>query len=693
MAVANIGSVCTYCGVGCDITAEVKENQIQKIYAQNDGYVSRGKLCIKGKRGFDFVHSPHRLKEAKVKISFVHKHLEQFPRELKALSNSLQKLDDIWFASSYSFATSLVAWKLSENRRLYGEESFFATGGARTSCESGYVLQKFTRTTMRSPNIDNCARVCHAPSLNGLVATIGEGAATNPYDDIFIAEFLLLIGTNTTQAHPIVANRMIEAFKNKTCDIAVCDVRTTPISKIAKHKVVLPFEANLLFLNCMAYVIITENLYDKKFIKSRTKEFESYKAQILSDPYSKPEIFQDIKGYEDITQQVYDIARDYATKKSMIFWGLGITEHIDGSYAVMAISNLSLLTGNIGKSGTGLMPLRGQNNVQGCCDMGCLPYYLPDYQTPEKIGLKTPEAIDAMLDGQIKSMLVMGEDITHIHSNINKINKAIKKLDMIVVLDLFENSIASEADVLFGVKSAYEKTGVYVNAMRRLHLSQPLIENSLLDDWEILRDIENKIDGNMLYKTSEDVWNDVRVDAPVRFAGATYQKLKKSRQKGLQWPVARKDTPVLHTEKFNTKDGLGSFIFNPYSLRNQIKNLITKAPKKFYLTTGRVLTNYNNSSQTAKTDRLAQLHSEDILLLSAEDFDTDKSFDMVLDSAYGQSGRLSVKISKTIATGTMFCSFHHPKSKINYLYGDESDTRTKTACFKSVEVRYQQIFH
>ncbi|OPX26617.1 MAG: formate dehydrogenase [Campylobacteraceae bacterium 4484_166] len=689
----DISSVCCYCGVGCDITAIVKENKIEKIYAQNDGYVSRGKLCIKGKTGFDFVHSKDRLKEAKIKISFIKKHFDDFPRELKALSNTLIKLDDIWFKSSYEFATSLVAWRLCENRVRYGKESFFATGGARTSCESGYLLQKFTRETMQSPHIDNCARVCHAPSLNGLASTIGEGAATNPYDDIYESEFLLIIGSNTTEAHPIVANRMIEANKNKSCQIAVCDVRMTAIGKKAKYQVVLPFEANLLFLNCLAYVIIKEKLYNKSFINKRTKDFEKFKNSILNDNYSKPEIFEKIAGYENITQQIYDIARDYAKKKSMIFWGLGVTEHIDGSFAVMAMSNLSLLTGNIGKTGTGLMPLRGQNNVQGACDMGCLPYYLPDYQKPKKDGLKTPDAIDAMIDGTIKTMLVVGEDVAHIHPNQNKINKALKSLDMIVTFDLFLNEIAKKSDIVFGVQSSYEKTGVYVNAMRRLHLSQPLVENNLLDDWQILRDIENKIDGKFRYKDSEDVWNDVRKDAPIRYSGATYQKLMKNRQKGLQWPVGKKDTPVLHIDRFNTKDGLGKFIFNQYSLRNQIKQKIEKKPKKFYLTTGRVLVHYNNIAQTSQTNRLMQLHEDDILLVSQDDFDKKEKFKIVLKSKYGESNSLGVKITNKIKSGTMFCSFHHKKSKINYLFGDESDINTKTASFKSIEVQVEQIHY
>ena len=282
-------------------------------------------------------------------------------------------------------------------------------GGARTSCESAYSLQKFARVTMDSPNIDNCARVCHSPSLTGMKATIGEGAATNPYDDIFKSEFLLVIGSNTTEAHPIVANRMIEAVRNKSCEIAVFDVRQIQLHKYATYEAIIPFEANLLILNMIAYVIITEELYNKEFIENRTLDFESYKKSILEDPFANPEYFQKLKGYEELTETIQTVARLYATKKSMIFWGLGITEHLDGSYAVMAITHLAMMTGNIGKEGAGLMPLRGQNNVQGACDVGCLPYFSPDYGTPDEIGLMTPDAVDAMIEGKVKSLYVMGK--------------------------------------------------------------------------------------------------------------------------------------------------------------------------------------------------------------------------------------------------------------------------------------------
>ena len=684
----DIGSVCTYCGVGCDITAQVQDNKILKIYAQSDGYVSQGKLCIKGKYGFDFVDSPNRIRNTRIKKSFIKENFEAMPRELKARSHTLISLDDEWFESNYEFATSLAAWKLSELKHQYGRHSFYASGGARTSCESGFLLQKFTRETMESPNIDNCARVCHAPSLNGMAATIGEGAATNPYDDIYETEFMIIIGSNTTEAHPIVANRIIEAVnKKKTAQLAVCDVRQIQIGKFAHIEAVIPYEANLLFLNAIAYVILKDCLYDEEFIDSRCKDFEQYRDSILNDPYANPEYFRNIKGYEDLADKIPHIARLYATKKSMIFWGLGISENIDGSYAVMAMVNLALMTGNIGKVGAGLMPLRGQNNVQGTCDMGCLPYYGPDYSKPKENGLKTPEAIDAMLEGKVKSMLIMGEDIAHIHPNQNKINKALENLELIMTQELFMTEIAKKSDIVFGVKSAYEKTGVYVNAMRRLHLSQPLVENDLPDDWQVLRDIENKIKGEFLFNKSEDVWEQVREEAPYRYGGASYQKLKKHRSKGMQWPVSKDDTPRLHLESFRTPDGYGYFKYNGYRLRGQIKKLVEQGGyDTFYLTTGRILIHYNNAAQTIQTPKLKEKHPEDILLVSVEDQDKIKTDKVILKTIHGQTNPLTVKFVKTVKTGTMFCSFHHAVSHINYLFGDESDVNTKTALFKSVEV-------
>jgi len=424
----EVESVCTYCGVGCDIVAQVDGNKIHKIGADKDGYVSQGKLCVKGKYGFDFVDSKDRIRKPRIAKHF----LEKNPHIKAKIEDSLEPLDENWFTTDLQTAVQAAAMKLMEIRKSYGDESFCAIGGARTSCESAYLFQKFTRDSMNSPHVDNCARVCHSPSLKGMRATIGEGAATNPYNDIYEAEFILIIGSNTTEAHPIVANRIIDAARLHD-NVAVIDVREIKMMKYAKHKAIIPYEANLLVLNMMAYVILKDELYNKKFVENRTKGFEEYREKILNDPYANPEFFKKVPGYEYLATLIPIIAREYALKKSMIFWGLGVTEHIDGSYAVMAITHLALLTGNIGKTGAGLMPLRGQNNVQGACDMGCLPYYDPDYQQPKRVGLMTPQLVDAMLEGKIKALLNMGEDIAHIHPNQNKIDKALDELEFIMV--------------------------------------------------------------------------------------------------------------------------------------------------------------------------------------------------------------------------------------------------------------------
>jgi len=678
----EIESVCTYCGVGCDIVAQVDDNKIHKITADKDGYVSQGKLCIKGKYGFDFVDSKERIQKPRIAKHF----LEKNPHIKAKIKDSLEQLDDNWFSANLQTAIKAAAMKLMDIRKRYGDESFCAIGGARTSCESAYLFQKFTRDSMNSPHVDNCARVCHSPSLKGMRTTIGEGAATNPYNDIYEAEFILIIGSNTTEAHPIVANRIIDAARLHD-NVAVIDVREIKMMKYAKHKAIIPHEANLLILNMMAYVILKDELYNKKFVENRTKGFKEYKKKILNDPYANPDFFKQIPGYEYLATLIPTIAREYALKKSMIFWGLGVTEHIDGSFSVMAITHLALLTGNIGKTGAGLMPLRGQNNVQGACDMGCLPYYEPDYQKPKKVGLMTPQLVDAMLEGKIKALLNMGEDIAHIHPNQNKVEKALNELEFIMVQELFMTKIAKCADIVIGVKSAYEKEGVYVNAMRRLHLSQPLIKSNLPDDWEVIKMLDNAMGGNYDYKTSEDVWNEVREVAHRRFSGASYLRLRRHRKRGLQWPVYTEDTPVLHLLDFRTEDGLGKFVYHQYRLRGMIEELINGGIKSgYYLTTGRTLPHYNNAAQTIQSEKLKNRYDEDILLVSKEDADRFDTEYVILRSKYGETAPLRVKFTQNIEPNTLFTTFHHAKSRINYLFGDASDELIFTAAFKSIKV-------
>lgn len=677
----TIDSVCTYCGVGCDIVANVSDNKILKISAHPDGVVSQGKLCVKGKYGFDFVDSKQRLQAPRIKRSF----LDKNPTIKSKIQSSLNELDDIWYETTLDAATTAAAMKLAEVKSKYGRKSIASIGGARTSCESVYFFQKFTRETLESPHVDNCARVCHSPSLKGMRTTIGEGAATNPYNDIYNCEFMVVFGSNTTEAHPIIANRIVD-IAQKHDNLAVFDVREIKLHKLSKYKAIIPYEANLLVLNMLAFVIISEELYDENFIADRTKGFEEFKEKILNDAFANPKYFEQIEGYEYLSKMIPKVAREYALKKSMIFWGLGITEHIDGSYAVMAITHLALMTGNIGKSGAGLMPLRGQNNVQGACDMGMLPYYAPDYQAPKEIGLMTPQLVDEMLEGRLKAVINIGEDLTHIHTNINKIDRAIENLEFLMVQELFMTDIASKADIVIGVKSAYEKTGVYINAMRRLHLSQPLVESPLPDDWEVLQLIDNKIGGNSSYKDSNEIWDEVREVAHRRFSGASYARLQKHRKRGLQWPIHTEDTPILHQLDFRTDDGLGEFHYHKYKLRGMVKEIVEKNLSGYYLTTGRTIAMYNNAAQTRQSALLVDRYDEDILLANENDAHDFKSERVVLKTAYGQTKPLKVRLTDKVAPKTLFVTFHYADSRVNSLFGDDSDELVLTAAFKSIKV-------
>lgn len=677
----TIDSVCTYCGVGCDIVANVSDNKILKISAHPDGVVSQGKLCVKGKYGFDFVDSKNRIQAPRIKRSF----LDKNPDIKAKIQNSLVEYDDVWYETTLDSATTAAVIKLSEVKSKYGRKSIASIGGARTSCESVYMFQKFTRETLESPHVDNCARVCHSPSLKGMRTTIGEGAATNPYNDIYNCEFMIVFGSNTTEAHPIIANRIVDVAQ-KHDNLAVFDVREIKLHKLAKYKAIMPYEANLLVLNMLAFVIISEELYDENFIAERTKGFGEFRDKILNDPFANPKYFEQIEGYEYLSKMIPKIAREYALKKSMIFWGLGITEHTDGSYAVMAITHLALMSGNIGKSGAGLMPLRGQNNVQGACDMGMLPYYAPDYQTPKEIGLMTPQLFNEMLEGRLKAVINIGEDLTHIHTNINKIDKAIGNLEFLMVQELFMTDIATKADIVIGVKSAYEKTGVYINAMRRLHLSQPLVESPLPDDWEVLQIIDNKMGGNSAYKDSNEIWDEVREVAYRRFSGASYIRLQKHRKRGLQWPIHTEDTPILHQLDFRTDDGLGEFHYHQYKLRGMVKEIIEKNLTGYYLTTGRTIAMYNNAAQTRQTYNLVDRYDEDILLANENDAHDFKTPRVILKTEYGETKPLKVRLTDKVAPKTLFVTFHYADSRVNSLFGDECDELVLTAAFKSLKV-------
>ena len=671
-------SVCTYCGVGCEIDVEVKDNKIEKIKPLKSGISSGGELCIKGKYGYEFLNN--RLNKHLISYEFVEKNASDMPFDLQVRLANLTPFDERFYEAPFSLTASIAAWKLQDIIKKYTSRSIGAIGGARTNIESAWFFQHFARKILKTPNVDNCARVCHSPSLSGLKMSIGEGASSVDFDSIFDSEVIFVIGSNTTEAHPMVASRIIKA-KKRGAKLIVVDVRKIPLMKFADISVVLPFESNLLFLNAIAKELIEKDLIDTEFIKNRCVKFEEYKELLLKDRYDK-NFFTKLKGFEDIKNKIEEIAK-LITQKTIFAWGLGVTEHIDGTESVNAISNLAMLTGNF-KKGAGVLPLRGQNNVQGACDVGCLPYFLPDYIRPDEseIGLMTPDMIDEILKGNIKAIINMGEDILHIHPNQNKIHKAFKELEFLMVMEVMENEITKSADIVFAVKSAYEKTGIYVNAERRLHLSRPLVKSELPDDWEVIKEIAKNMGESVGFNSSEDVFEECKKEVS-RFEGATYERLEK---KPLQWPVKKdgSDSPVLHLEKFSTPDGKGHFHYHKYHLRGEVKDLI-EGKKRWWLNTGRALAQYNNAAQTKHSQKLIKRYEDDVLLVN-ECHRGEISEIVKLKSIYGESKELKVKFTKSVRPYTLFSTFHFAKNRINYLFGDEADHKVKTARFKALEV-------
>ncbi|MDR2034628.1 MAG: molybdopterin-dependent oxidoreductase [Helicobacteraceae bacterium] len=670
-------NVCAYCGVGCEIKAQVLGNTILSIEGDPNGVVSGGKLCVKGRFGFDFVASPSRVSGARIKKAFIDRNRDLMPIGLQNKLFLLTPIDVDFFASPIDVAIEIAAWKTRRILEQKGGKSFGFIGGARTSCESAYFFQKFAREIIGSPNIDNCARVCHSPSLAGLKRTLGEGAASVPFEDIFRAEAIVVIGSNTTEAHPIVGLKILEAAR-KGAFLATIDVRRVAIGRNADLEAIVPPESNLAVLNAIAREIITNDLCDLEFIAKRTVGFESYKAALLSE---KPIGFGKIALYEKLTEQIPKLSRIIASKRTLFIWGLGVTEHIDGSDAVSAIANLALLSGNIGKIGAGVMPLRGQNNVQGACDMGVLPYYGAGYSQPKEIGLTSPQMFEAILSGEITALFNMGEDIARTSANLNKVISALDRLDFFCVCELFMSGAAQRADIVIGVKSAYEKRGIFINAERRVRLSKPLVESAELDDWEFFAALTAALGFDCDLDSGEAIWREVQSKAPDMFGAIGYEEASQ----GAQWKGER-----LYEERFCAKDRLARFYFAPYRRRGAL--CASADSSIFYLITGRVASQYNNAAQTSETPRLNARAERDILLLSpidAKGLDPTKRIKLI--SRYGESAPLVFKADESIAKGTIFCSFHQARSRINYLFGSEGDSVTQTPRFKAIETKIEQV--
>ncbi len=672
MTINVIHTVCPYCGTGCGIDLIVRDAKIVGVEPMKFHPVNEGKLCIKGRYCFEFVHRDDRLKKP------------------------LIKKDGEFFETTWNTALSMVVEKIREHRDEIG---FLAS--AKCTNEENYILQKFARV-LGTNNIDHCARLCHAPTVVGLSEAFGSGAMTNSIEDLEESKCILIIGSNTFEQHPLIARRILRA-KEKGAKIIVIDPRKTHTARFADVFLQIYPGTNVAVLNGMMNVILKEKLYDEEFIKKRTKGFEEFVKSI--EKYT-PEFVSKICGVNP--ELIEKAARMYAeSKRSAIVYCMGVTQFSHGSDNVRACCNLALLTGNIGKPGTGVNPLRGQNNVQGACDMGALPNVFPGYQKvvdekarkkfedawgyklSNEIGLTVTEMINEA-GKSIKFLYVMGENPMVSDPDVNHVEKCLKKLDFLVVQDIFLSETAKLADVVLPACCWSEKDGTFTSTERRVQLIRKAVEppGEALPDWKIVSMIAKELGlKGFDYSCAEDIFNEIRTVTP-QYAGITYKRLG---LRGIQWPCPTEDhpgTPILHTEKFATPDGLGRFTIVEY------EEPAEKPDKEypFILTTGRIIFHYHTGTMTRRSEHLAGEINECFIEINPEDAKELGVSEGDYVKVESRRGTIFARVRiSDIKKGVVFVPFHFAESPANKLTICALDEKSKIPEFKVCAVKIEKL--
>jgi formate dehydrogenase major subunit len=670
----EVRTTCPYCAVGCGLLMGVRGNNIVSMRGDPDAPANKGNLCVKGRFGYEFVNSPERL------------------------TKPLIKKNGKFVEASWKEALDYVAEKLGK----YKGDKFALIASSRSTNEDVYVSQKFARVVMGTNNVDNCARLCHAPTVAGLAKSFGSGAMTNSINEISDAKTILAVGTNTTAAHPVISLEVIKAVKNGA-KLIVVNPKRTDLCKFATIFLQLKPGTDVALLMGMMKVIVDENLLDTKFIEERCENFEAFKKS-LGD--------FDADSVEKITgvpkEKFIEAARLYATEKpSTLLYTLGITQHSHGTDNVMATANLAMLTGNIGKPSTGVNPLRGQNNVQGACDMGALPNAYPGYQKvddeearkkfeaawnctlPEHTGLHLTLMWDAILEGKLKSMYVIGEDHALTDANINHVRKAIKKLDFFVVQDIFLTETAKLADVVLPAASFAEKDGTFISSERRFQRVRKAIEpiGDSKPDWEIMCMLAKKLGGKGFgFKSASEIMDEIASLAP-NFGGISYERIEKT---GLQWPCPAKDhpgTPYLHKDKFAR--GKGRFMPLEYKPSAEL-------PDEEYpllLTTDRSLYHFHSRSMTGKCKGLNDILKEEFVRINPEDAKAIGVSEGAMAKVSSRRGEVKVKVNVTdiVPKGVVSMHFHFAECPTNMLTNDALDPVAKTPEFKVCAVKIEKM--
>ncbi|MFO8147378.1 MAG: formate dehydrogenase subunit alpha [Bacteroidota bacterium] len=670
-------TICTYCGVGCNLDVSTRSNEILSIQAPYDAEVNQGHTCLKGRYAFKFYDHPDRLDAPMI------------------------KKDGVFEKVSWDEVYEFIATRLKFFKEEFGPDSIAGISSARCTNEENYLMQKFIRAVIGTNNIDGCARVCHSPTALGMQKTFGMGAATNSIDDLKDTNCILIIGANPTDAHPVTGAKF-KQFAMKTGNVSiVIDPRRTEMAKYATYHIPLRPGTNVAVLNMMMYYIISENLVDESFIASRTEGYEEFKNEILTLDLDQIEA---ICGVE--RELIKQAAIAYATApNAMSFHGLGVTEHSQGTFTVMQIADLALLSGNIGRRGVGVNPLRGQNNVQGSADMGVQPHQGAGYldvtrpevnelyndfygvKVPSHIGYKIPEMFEAALEGKLKALWVIGEDIVQTDPNTQKVIKALENTDLVIVQELFMTETAKYADVILPGASFLEKSGTFTNGERRVQAVRQVVKpiGDAKPDGQIIIDIMNKMGYSQPDYDPKTMLEEISQIVPF-FEGITWENLGKN---GKQWPVAKDgtDTKILHQKEF--ANGKGKFIFKEWKETEELVENAKDYP--YILTTNRELEHYNCGAMTRRTGNEILL-GDDYLMINPVDavinFISEGDF-VCLESPRGKVD-VKARITDEVKPGILSTTFHFPDIMINMITGDVHDSEAKCPEYKVVAVRIRK---
>jgi formate dehydrogenase major subunit len=678
----SVITTCAYCGVGCSFKAELQGDEVVRMVPYKDGGANEGHSCVKGR--FAWGYATHK------------------DRVLKPMVR--ERITDPWREVSWDEAISFTAEHFRELQDKYGVGAIGGVSSSRCTNEEVYALQKMVRAAFRNNNIDTCARVCHSPTGYGLKTTFGTSAGTQDFKSIEKADVIMIIGANPTDGHPVFASRMKRRVRQGAKVIVIdprrIDMVKTPHVEAAHHLQMMP-GTNVAVVNALAHVVVTEGLVNRKFVEERcdVEEFSRWE-KFISEERNSPEMLEAVTGVP--ASQVRAAARLYATGgNSAIYYGLGVTEHSQGSTMVMAMANLAMATGNIGRDGVGVNPLRGQNNVQGSCDMGSFPHEFSGYrhvsddavrQVFESVwkinldaepGLRIPNMLSAALDGSFRGIFVQGEDIVQSDPDTHNVTAAFSKMDCVVVQDLFLNETAAFAHVFLPGTSFLEKDGTFTNAERRINRVRPVMAPKQgMQEWEAVCRIATEMGYPMSYGSAAEIMDEIARVTPT-FAGVSFEKL--DRLGSVQWPCndkAPEGTPIMHVNGFVR--GKGRFMVTEFIPTPERTN-------RFYpliLTTGRILSQYNVGAQTRRTANVAW-HKEDLLEIHPHDAEVRgiKDGDFVSLASRKGATTLRAAISERMPQGVVYTTFHHPVTGTNVITTEYSDWATNCPEYKVTAVQ------